>query len=84
MGIMAAAHRHNLSTGADLALVGYNNTPLSSRLPTPLTWIHVQLDQSSRSPIDLIIDPHNEPRVGKSIPTPIPPASSGTPKRQRP
>ncbi|WP_457972805.1 substrate-binding domain-containing protein [Arthrobacter sp. D1-17] len=79
MGIMAAAHRHNLRTGADLALVGYNNTALSSRLPTRLTPSHVHLGESSRSPIDLIIDPHNEPRVGKPIPTPIPRASSGTP-----
>jgi LacI family transcriptional regulator len=84
MGIMAAAHRHNLRIGPDLALVGYNDTPLSSRLPTPLTSVHVHLDQIARTAIDLIIDPDKEPRVRKSIPTLIPRESSGPPKRQHP
>lgn len=83
MGIMAAAHRHSLRVGPDLALVGYNDTPLSSRLPTPLTSVHVHLDQIARTAIDLIIDPNKEPRVRKSIPTLIPRESSGPPKNER-
>jgi LacI family transcriptional regulator len=81
MGIMAAAHRHNLRIGPDLALVGYNDTPLSSRLPTPLTSVHVHLDQIARTAIDLIIDPTKEPRVRKSLPTLIPRESSGPPQQ---
>jgi LacI family transcriptional regulator len=84
MGIMAAAHHHNVRVGDDLALVGYNDTPLASRLPTPLTSVHVHLDQIARTAIDLIIDPLKEPRVRKSIPTLIPRESSGPPKRQQP
>ncbi len=77
MGIMAAAHRYGLRIGPDLALVGYNDTPLASRLPTPLTSVHVHLDQIARTAIDLIMEPGSEPRVRKSIPTLIPRESSG-------
>jgi LacI family transcriptional regulator len=83
MGIMAAAHRHNLKIGPDLALVGYNDTPLSARLPTPLTSVHVHLDQIARTAIDLIIDPNKEPRVRKSFPTLIPRESSGPPRHKQ-
>lgn len=81
MGIMAAAHHHNIQVGDDLALVGYNDTPLASTLPTPLTSVHVHLDQIATAAIDLIIDPGKEPRVRKSLPTLIPRQSSGAPSR---
>jgi LacI family transcriptional regulator len=77
MGIMAAAHRQDLRIGADLALVGYNDTPLAARLPTPLTSVHVPLDQIARTAIDLIVEPGKEPLVRKSMPTLIPRESSG-------
>ena len=82
MGVMAAAHRHNLAIGQDLALVGYNDTPLSARLPTPLTSVRVPLDQIARTAIDIIMDPGTEPQVRKSIPTLIPRESSGPPRRR--
>lgn len=81
LGIVAAAHRHGLRIGTDLALVGYNDTPLSARLPTPLTSVRVPLDQIARTAIDLIIDPGQEPRIRKSIPTLIPRESSGPPRQ---
>jgi LacI family transcriptional regulator len=80
MGIMAAAHRHRLSIGGDLSLVGYNDIPLASRLPTPLTSVRVPLAQIARTAIDLIIDPDKEPRVSRSMPTLIPRESSGHPR----
>jgi len=82
LGIIAAAHRYRLTIGADLALVGYNDTPLSSRLPTPLTSVRVPLDQIARTAIDLITDPDKEPRVRKSMPTLIPRESSGQPRHE--
>ncbi|MGF9662041.1 LacI family DNA-binding transcriptional regulator [Arthrobacter crystallopoietes] len=81
MGIMAAAHRHNLKIGPDLALVGYNDTPLSSRLPTPLSSVHVHLDQVARTAIELLTNPNQEPRIRKTIPTLIPRESSGPPRQ---
>jgi LacI family transcriptional regulator len=72
LGIMAAAHRYNLRIGSDLSLVGYNDTPLSARLPTPLTSVRVPLDQIARTAVDLITAPATEPRIKKSTPTLIP------------
>ena len=82
MGINAAAHRHNLAIGQELALVGYNDTPLSARLPTPLTSVRVPLDQIARTAIDIITDPGKEPLIRKSMPTLIPRESSGPPRQR--
>lgn len=43
MGAMGAIHEAGLQIGTDVAIVGYNDIPLSARLPIPLT--------SVRSPI---------------------------------
>ena len=79
LGITAAAHRYDLRIGLDLSLVGYNDTPLSARLPTPLTSVRVPLDHIARTAIDLITDPAIEPRVRKSTPTLIPRDSTAPP-----
>jgi LacI family transcriptional regulator len=80
LGIMAAAHRHDLRIGPDLSLVGYNDTPLSARLPTPLTSVRVPLDQIARTAIDLLTDPGAGMRVRKSTPTLIPRESTAPPQ----
>lgn len=79
MGVMAAAHRHGITIADDLALVGYNDTPLSARLPTPLTSVRVPLDQIAATAIDLIVNPGAEPHIRRSMPTLIPRQSSGGP-----
>ncbi|MGO4235494.1 LacI family DNA-binding transcriptional regulator [Pseudarthrobacter sp. YAF2] len=81
MGVMAAAHHHGINIPEDLALVGYNDTPLSARLPTPLTSVRVPLDQIAATAIDLIVNPGVEPLIRRSMPTLIPRQSSGTPRR---
>ena len=81
MGVIAAAHRHQVTVGQDLALVGYNDIPLSSRLATPLSSVRVPLDQIAGNAIDLIVNPGKEPRIRKSMPTLIPRESSGPPQR---
>ncbi|VXB22536.1 LacI family transcriptional regulator [Arthrobacter sp. 9AX] len=80
MGVMAAAHRGGITIPDDLALVGYNDTPLSARLPTPLSSVRVPLDQIAATAIDLIVNPGTEPLIRRSMPTLIPRQSSGTPK----
>ena len=84
MGVMAAAHRGGITIPDDLALVGYNDTPLSARLPTPLSSVRVPLDQIAATAIDLIINPGTEPLIRRSMPTLIPRQSSGTPKHLSP
>ncbi len=80
MGVMAAAHHNGITIPDDLALVGYNDTPLSARLPTPLSSVHVPLGQIAATAIDLIVNPGTEPLIRRSMPTLIPRQSSGTPK----
>lgn len=84
MGIIAAAHRLHVTVGEDLALVGYNDLPLSSRLSTPLSSVRVPLDQIAGNAIDLIVNPDKEPRIRKSMPTLMPRESSGPPRRSAP
>ena len=84
MGIIAAAHRFHVTVGEDLALVGYNDIPLASRLSTPLSSVRVPLDQIAGSAIDLIVNPDREPKIRKSMPTLIPRESSGSPRHSAP
>jgi LacI family transcriptional regulator len=84
MGIIAAAHRFHVTVGDDLALVGYNDTPLASRLSTPLSSVRVPLDQIAGNAIDLIVNPDKEPKIRKSMPTLIPRESSGSPRYSAP
>jgi LacI family transcriptional regulator len=81
MGTIAAAHRFHITLGEDLALVGYNDIPLSARLPTPLSSVRVPLDQIAVNAIDLIVNPGKEPKIRKSLPTLMPRESSGPPRR---
>jgi LacI family transcriptional regulator len=80
MGVIAAAHRLGITVGEDLALVGYNDIPLSSRLSTPLSSVRVPLDQIAGNAIDLIVNPGKEPNIRKFMPTLMPRQSSGSPR----
>jgi LacI family transcriptional regulator len=40
VGAMAAIRDAGLQVGSEVAVVGYNDTPLSARLPMPLTSVH--------------------------------------------
>lgn len=82
LGIIAAAHRFGITVGQDLALVGYNDTPLSARLSTPLSSVRVPLAQIASTAIDLLVNPGKEPHIRKSMPTLIPRESSGPPRHQ--
>lgn len=84
MGIIAAAHHLHITVGEELALVGYNDIPLSSLLPTPLSSVRVPLDQIAGNAIDLIVNPGKEPHIRKALPTLIPRASSGSSKYSLP
>lgn len=79
MGVMAAAQHNGITIPDDLALVGYNDTPLSARLPTPLSSVRVPLDQIAATAIDLIVNPATEPRIRRATPTLIPRQTSGAP-----
>jgi hypothetical protein len=80
MGIMAAAHRSRVTVGKELSLVCYNDTPRSARLPTPLSFVRVPLDQIAGTAVDLIVNPGREPHIRRAMPTLIPPGIQRLPE----
>lgn len=76
IGVMAAAHRLGLEIGKDISLVGYNDIPLVSRLPIPLTSVKTPLDQLANNAVDLLLKNSDEPLQRYSLPTLIPRAST--------
>ena len=76
IGVMAAAHRLGLEIGRDVSLVGYNDIPLVSRLPIPLTSVKTPLDQLASHAVELLLSNHAENPQRYSLPTLIPRAST--------
>ena len=66
IGVMAAAHALGLRVPDDLSLVGYNDIPVVSRLPVPLTTVRVPF------PADRRERPGAPPRSRQRQPTPHP------------
>jgi LacI family transcriptional regulator len=74
IGVMAAAHALGLRIPDDLSLVGYNDIPIVSRLPVPLTTIRVPFQQIATSALELLREAGNgsPPRTVTAAPTLIP------------
>lgn len=91
VGVMSAAYRLGLEPGRDIAIVGYNDTPLARRMPVPLSSVLVPYDQMAATALDLLAAPDERPapgrqpspRIVRAIPTLIPRESSGEPVRPR-
>ena len=54
VGAMSTLRRLGLLIPEDVSLVGYNDIPIVSRLPVPLTSAHVPFDQIAASALDLL------------------------------
>jgi LacI family transcriptional regulator len=82
IGVMAAAHALGLRVPEDLSLVGYNDIPVVSRLPVPLTTVRVPFPQIAANALELLRDAGNgdPPRTLIAAPTLIP-RKSATPPR---
>jgi len=74
IGVMAAAHALDLSVPDDLSLIGYNDIPVVSRLPVPLTTVRVPFSQIAGNALDLLREAGNDnpPRTLVAAPTLIP------------
>ncbi|MGJ7906376.1 LacI family DNA-binding transcriptional regulator [Actinopolyspora sp. H202] len=84
IGVMAAAHTLGLRIPEDLSLVGYNDIPIVSRLPVPLTTVRVPFDQIAAGALDLLLD-HNASAARTLIATPtLLPRRSTVPPPQQP
>ena len=81
IGVLAAAQALGLSVPEDLSVVGYNDVPVSARLPRPLTTVRVPFDQIAAATLELL----DETRAGAPArhvtvaPTLIPRSTSARP-----
>lgn len=54
IGALSALTQMGLSVPQDISLVGYNDIPIVSHLPTPLTSVKVPFDQIARAALELL------------------------------
>jgi LacI family transcriptional regulator len=83
IGVMAAAHALGLHVPDDLSLVGYNDIPVVSRLPVPLTTVRVPFPQIAANALELLREAGNgaPARALVAAPTLIPRRSTVAPAR---
>jgi LacI family transcriptional regulator len=74
VGALFAVRRLGLNVPDDVSLVGYNDLPIVSRLPVPLTTVRVPFDQIATSALDLLTSPPTDDasRIRVAAPTLIP------------
>lgn len=78
IGALSAMHNAGLRVPQDVSLVGYNDIPIASRLPVPLSTVRVPFDQIANAALDLLNSPPaaGEASVRIATPTLIPRSSS--------
>ena len=74
IGALSGLAKLGLSVPGDVSLVGYNDIPIVSHLPTPLTTLRVPFDQIASEALDLLGRENvvQEERIRVSAPTLIP------------
>lgn len=80
IGALSAIARAGLSIPNDISLVGYNDIPIVSRLPVPLTTVKVPFDHIAEMALQLLndaVEDANEVRV--ATPSLIPRKSTAAP-----
>jgi LacI family transcriptional regulator len=82
LGVLTAASGLGLRIGAELSIVGYNDIPLVSRLPVPLTSVHTPFEQIAATALELLLAPDTESGgIRMALPTLMPRASTAPPAR---
>ncbi|MCT2085144.1 substrate-binding domain-containing protein [Microbacterium enclense] len=56
VGVLSVARNLGIIPGPDLSIVGYNDIPLVSRLPVPLTSVHTPFDHIAGTALELLLD----------------------------
>jgi LacI family transcriptional regulator len=82
IGALSAFEEIGLSVPGNVSLVGYNDIPIVSRLPMPLTTLRVPFDQIATAALELLHDTPTTPteRVRKVSPTLIPRRTTSPPR----
>lgn len=65
IGALGALRDHGLRPGKDIAVAGFNDTPLASELPIPLTSVHSPLHQMGVEALELLLQLLTD-RTGKN------------------
>ncbi|HEX2287061.1 MAG TPA: LacI family DNA-binding transcriptional regulator [Mycobacterium sp.] len=55
IGALGVLRDRGLRVPEDVALIGYNDTPLAAELPTPLTTVHSPMHEMGRRGVELLI-----------------------------
>ena len=55
LGVLAAARDRGLRIPEDLAVVGYNDSPIAGMLPVPLSSVHIPLERMGALAVDLLV-----------------------------
>jgi len=86
IGALSALTNRGVSVPGDVSLVGYNDIPIVSHLPTPLTTLRVPFDQIAAAALDLLERNPTEaaPTINLVAPTLIPRKSTAAPPDPRP
>jgi len=81
IGALSTLARLGLSVPGDVSLVGYNDIPIVSRLPTPLTSVRIPFDQIASAALDLLAQgaSNDQDRIRIAAPTLIPRQSTSSP-----
>jgi LacI family transcriptional regulator len=73
IGALSAIHEAGLSVPEDISLVGYNDIPITAKLPVPLTTVHVPFDQIATEALEILLaDQPGTDNIRKAMPTLIP------------
>lgn len=54
IGVMGALRSHGLAPGRDVAVVGFNDTPLAAQLPVPLSSVRSPMLEIGRTAVELL------------------------------
>ena len=72
IGSMSAIAQAGLSVPGDISLVGYNDIPIVSRLPVPLTTVRMPFDRVAEVALQLLFDDGGGAAIRKTTPSLIP------------
>lgn len=83
IGALSTLTRRGLSVPDDMSLVGYNDIPIVSRLPVPLTSVRVPFDQIANAALEMLeeLGGANPAPIRRITPTLIPRRSSRSPAK---
>lgn len=78
IGALSALTHLGLSVPGDVSVVGYNDIPIVSHLPVPLTTVRIPFDQIATTALELLADgyPGHETTIRTATPTLIPRSST--------